>query len=123
MATFGTKIFTWLNGELAGVDEFGNRYYRTRRKTAIGRGETERRWVVHEGLAEPSKVPPYWHGWLHHVVLDAPLERDKTAPYAWSKPHVPNLTGTDLAYRPPGHLQAGGKRPKATGDYQAWIPK
>jgi NADH:ubiquinone oxidoreductase subunit len=27
-----------------------------------------------------------------------------------------------LAYRPPGSILAGGRRPKATGDYQPWTP-
>ena len=34
-----------------------------------------------------------------------------------------NLTGTGLAYRPPGHLKSGGRREKATGDYEAWKPE
>ena len=40
----------------------------------------------------------------------------------WEKPHVPNMTGTPYAYRPKGSLYAEGKRPKATGDYEAWTP-
>jgi NADH:ubiquinone oxidoreductase subunit len=32
------------------------------------------------------------------------------------------MTGTPLAYRPPGSLLAEGKRPKATGDYEPWRP-
>jgi len=35
---------------------------------------------------------------------------------------VPNLTGTAEAYRPPGHVLAGGQRDKATGDYEPWKP-
>ena len=30
-----------------------------------------------------------------------------------------NMTGTSQAYRPPGSILASGKRPKATGDYEA----
>ena len=41
---------------------------------------------------------------------------------AWQKPHVPNLTGTADSYRPAGHDYQGGKRAKATGDYEAWTP-
>lgn len=126
MASIGTLVFTKLYGDLVGTDEFGNKYYRTKQgveTSHIGRGRGERRWVVYKGRAEPSKVPPYWHGWLHHVTDDIPIERDKTLLYPWSKPHLPNLTGTDLAYRPPGHVKAGGTREKATGDYEAWEPK
>ena len=35
---------------------------------------------------------------------------------------VLTLTGTDLAYRPPGHTLMGGHRAKATGDYEPWTP-
>jgi len=36
---------------------------------------------------------------------------------------VPNMTGTALAYRPPGALEKGGQRAAATGDYEAWAPE
>ena len=32
------------------------------------------------------------------------------------------LTGTALAYRPPGHTLKGGHRAPATGDYEPWTP-
>jgi len=32
------------------------------------------------------------------------------------------MTGTVSGYRPPGHALMGGKRRKATGDYEAWTP-
>ncbi|MFX5705918.1 NADH-ubiquinone oxidoreductase subunit NDUFA12 family protein, partial [Acinetobacter baumannii] len=41
---------------------------------------------------------------------------------SWQKPHLQNMTGTALAYRPPGSTLAGGTRPHATGDYEAWTP-
>jgi NADH:ubiquinone oxidoreductase subunit len=66
-------------------------------------------------------VPPDWHGWLHHTYAEPPTQ----APFktrAFEKPHQPNLTGTEGAYRPDGSLKKGGVRPPATGDYQAWKP-
>ena len=33
------------------------------------------------------------------------------------------MTGTENAYLPPGHTLEGGKRAKATGDYEAWRPE
>src|SRR5271154_4506743 len=81
----------------------------------------ERRWVIYNGVAEASRVPPSWHGWLHHTV-DVPPTQDKTAPHPWEKPHRPNLTGTPWAHRPSGSTLAQGRRPKATGDYKAWTP-
>jgi NADH:ubiquinone oxidoreductase subunit len=114
----GTLLWTWLFGVRAGTDAFGNRYYRSRRSPLYGR---ERRWVVYKGMAEASKVPPEWHAWLHHMT-DEPLTEQAQRARPWQKPHVPNLTGTPLAYRPRGHQLMGGKRAKATGDYQPWTP-
>ena len=119
--TFGTLLWTSLYGELVGEDELGNRYYRTRRGKIDPTLNMERRWVVYNGYAEPSNVPPSWHGWLHHTV-DVPPTDENYQPREWEKPHVPNMTGTAAAYRPSGSTLASGRRPKATGDYQAWTP-
>ena len=115
--SFGTRVFTWLHGEHVGTDEFGNRYYLDKRTKGKPR---ERRWVLYKGIPEASKVPPEWHGWLHSLSGPAPTTR---APRRdWQKAHEPNLTGTDYAYRPPGHTLKGGVRAPATGDYEPWVP-
>lgn len=111
--TIGTRLFTLRKGVFVGEDELGNRYYRER--------NGKKRWVIYRNLAEASKVPPEWHGWLHHTV-DEPLTGDNYAPKAWEKPHLPNMTGTAYAYRPDGSTLTLGRRPPATGDYQAWRP-
>lgn len=111
------KFRTWFKGELVGQDSFGNRYYREKGEETI----KERRWVIYKGLPEASKVPAEWNGWLNHLISSPlPIERIKRWP--WEKNHVPNLSGTPYAYRPPGHFFAGGKRGLATGDYVAWSP-
>jgi len=120
--TFGTQLWTWRFGELVGQDEQGNRYYRTKGRKVDPTLGFERRWVVYNGYAEASRVPPSWHGWLHHTVDVAPTEETYT-PREWEKPHVPNMTGTPAAYRPSGSTLASGRRPAATGDYQAWTPR
>jgi NADH:ubiquinone oxidoreductase subunit len=116
--TLGTRLFTWLCGELVGTDSTGNRYYREKRPRA---GRRERRWVIYQGEVEASKVPADWHGWLHHRtdVLPPPGGKPKRP---WQKEHQPNLTGTPQAYRPPGHVLRGGRRDRATGDYEPWRP-
>ncbi|MEQ8966697.1 MAG: NADH:ubiquinone oxidoreductase subunit NDUFA12 [Azospirillaceae bacterium] len=106
-------------GKHVGTDPTGNRYYVDKRSAGTRR---ERRWVVFDGgESEASRVPPEWHGWLHHQVKEPPGEQ---SPYRqqWQKEHVPNLTGTLGAYRPPGHTLEGGKRAAATGDYEPWVP-
>jgi NADH:ubiquinone oxidoreductase subunit len=119
--TIGTQVWTWLYGEPVGEDEFGNRYYRSKRGKIDPSLGFERRWVVYSGVAEASTVPPSWHGWLHHTV-DVPPTLDKVQPRPWWKPHRPNLTGTPGAHRPTGSTLAQGRRPRATGDYKAWNP-
>ena len=120
-ATFGTLLWTSLYGEFVGEDEFGNRYYRTRGGKIDPTLGYERRWVIYNGTAEASIVPPSWHGWLHHTV-DTPPTLEKVTPRPWWKPHRPNLTGTPGAHRPIGSTLAQGRRPKATGDYKPWTP-
>lgn len=115
--TIGTRLFTLLNGAFVGRDEFGNRYYRARRVRA---GRRERRWVIYNGEAEASRVPPEWHAWLHHTIADAPVHARPRRP--WQRPHEPNRTGTAEAYRPPGSELRGGRRSPATGDYEPWQP-
>jgi len=108
-------------GELVGEDEQGNRYYRTKGGEVDPTLHFERRWVVYNGYAEASRIPTGWHGWIHHTTDVAPSETSYT-PREWQKPHQPNLTGTPAAYRPSGSTLPSGRRPKATGDYQAWTP-
>jgi NADH:ubiquinone oxidoreductase subunit len=119
--TFGTQFWTWRFGELVGQDEHGNRYYRTRGGHIDPTLGVERRWVIYNGYAEPSSIPPAWHGWIHHMV-DTPPTEENYAARPWEKPHRPNLTGTAQAYRPMGSTLAQGRRPRATGDYRAWNP-
>jgi NADH:ubiquinone oxidoreductase subunit len=115
----GIWIYTVLNGNFVGKDLFGNRYYSGSGKKLNKR---ERRWVVYRGRPEASKVPSEWHAWLHHTVKD-PLIMAAVNRRYWQKHHVPNLTGTTRAYRPDGHEIVGGKRVRATGDYEAWSPE
>ena len=115
--TLGLRLFTLLRGQLAGTDAQGNRYYRDRARGAVAR---ERRWVIYNGEAEASRVPPEWHAWLHRTTDALPTDGAPKRP--WQRAHVPNLTGTPVAYRPPGDLARGGARPPATGDYEPWRP-
>ena len=112
-ATLGTMFTTWFTGEAVGTDQFGNRYYQNSRG---------RRWVIYNGTVEASRVPPDWHGWLHHTFKNPPTKAEPRIK-SWEEPHRVNMTGTDGAYRPQGSLAATGVRPPATGDYQAWKPE
>ena len=120
-ATIGAAFHIKRRGVFVGQDDQGNRYYQAKdtRDSYDGR---KRRWVIFTGYSEASKVPPEWHGWLHHTFDDpptiAPLKRQ-----VWEKDHLPNMTGTVHAWRPKGAISQGGQRQKATGDYEAWRPE
>ena len=117
--TLGTWLFTKMRGDLVGTDAEGNRYYQDRRVVA---GRRRKRWVVYKGEAEATRVPPDWHGWLHFTYKEPPTVAPlKVKP--WEKRYVPNLTGTEHAYRPAGSLTATGKHAPATGDYEPWVPE
>ncbi len=118
--TWGTRFTIWKQGRYVGKDDYGNRYYEQRR--GVGPHGMPRRWVIYTDLAEASKVPPEWHGWLHHTVKTPPTEEEYRAK-PWQKPHRMNMTGTAEAYRPAGSILTAAKRPRATGDYQAWRPE
>lgn len=103
-----------------GIDSFGNKYYTAKPRKGYKR---ERRWVIYKGQPEASMVPPEWHGWLHHQTDVLPDSNAPSFRRPWQRQHQPNLTGTNQAYRPPGHILSKGQRDKATGDYEAWIPE
>lgn len=107
--------------KFVGEDAFGNRYFQAAPIKGYAR---PRRIVMYKGAPEASKVPPEWHGWLHHQTDVFPTLEGTEDGYRrnWQKPHEENKTGTDEAYMPPGHQLKGGKRAKATGDYEAWTP-
>ncbi|NQW50370.1 MAG: NADH:ubiquinone oxidoreductase subunit NDUFA12 [Rhodospirillales bacterium] len=112
----GTWLFTKMRGELVGTDAEGNRYFQDKRIVA---GMRRKRWVMYNGVAEASRVPAEWHGWLHHTLAEPPPAGGPPRK-AWQKEHLPNLTGTDHAYRPPGHTLSVGEKPKPP--YEAWRP-
>ncbi|WP_336985664.1 NADH:ubiquinone oxidoreductase subunit NDUFA12 [Altererythrobacter aquiaggeris] len=117
-ATIGTLLHSWRTGEQVGTDAQGNAYFRAKKKHADGR---ERRWVIYEGANDASRVPAEWHGWLHGSGDDVP-ESYLPPAKIWEVEHMQNTTGTNLAYRPQGALERGGRRARATGDYEAWTP-
>lgn len=118
--TWGTRLWAALNGVFVGTDEFGNRYYRSKKLGPNGR---ERRMVMYAGgLADTTTIPAGWHGWMHYRT-DVPPTEDKYVPYSWERTRTPNLTGSAAAYRPAGSLLNKGERPRVTGDYDAWSPE
>ena len=117
-ATFGTLLQVSRKGNKVGSDEWGHTYYEERGEGYDGR---KRRWVTYKGYADASRVPPEWHGWMHHTYdeapTDVPLFRKE-----WEADHQANHTGSADAYAPSGSLRSPEQRPRVTGDYEAWAP-
>ncbi|MBM5782793.1 MAG: NADH:ubiquinone oxidoreductase subunit NDUFA12 [Pelagibacterales bacterium] len=112
--SFLTKLKIKLSSVKIGQDEFGNQYFQGKKD--------KKRFVIYNGIAEPSKIPANWHGWMHYTTNKAPINMN-TNRQAWQKSHFPNLTGTSNAYTPKGHLNNGGIRSKVSSDYEAWNPE
>ncbi|MEN9060336.1 MULTISPECIES: NADH:ubiquinone oxidoreductase subunit NDUFA12 [Ponticoccus] len=111
-STLNTALYTARKGVKVGEDEQGNAFYRT--------ADGKKRWVIYNGEMEASRVSPDWHGWLHHTFDELPSERP--LPHKpWEKPHIENLTGTALAYAPPGSIRR--EQPAERRDYEAWSPE
>jgi NADH:ubiquinone oxidoreductase subunit len=110
----GTFLRIWWCAELVGEDEFGNKYYEDKKPSQSG---IKKRWVVYKGLAEASKIPADWHGWMHYKNSEPPEVKKK---HYWERQHQPNLTGTAARYLPKGSI---GKRTLAEElSYQPWVP-
>ena len=110
--TLGTQLFTWRKGSRVGSDDQGNIYYQTT--------GGKRRWVIYNGEMEASRVSPDWHGWLHFTWNEPPTAVP-LAHKAWEKPHLENLTGSDVAYAPPGSIRRAD--PALRQDFEAWQPE
>lgn len=112
--TLATALFTRAHGREVGRDSLGNIYYET--------ADGSRRWVIYRGENDSSRVPPEWHLWLHRTRTTPPTKAPLPV-RPWERPWRPNPTGTTLAERPPGALEAGGRRARTTADYRPWIPE
>lgn len=98
----GIKLFN----TKVGSDEFGNCYFEAK---------DGRRFIIYKGMAEPSKIPAEWHGWIHYSYDMTPININ-TKKYSWQKIHLPNLTGTKNAHSPKNSTTIN-KKP-----YQSWQP-
>ncbi len=87
--TIGTFIKTLFFGKFVGRDDFGNKYYKSKK---------DERWVIYAKDIEATKITTDWFLWMHHTVNEIPAENVKK--YNWQKKHIQNLSGTKEAYKP-----------------------
>ncbi len=119
MTKIGTYIANKFFSKYVGKDKYGNKYYISSRKNAVGKNK---RTVIYQGISEPSKVPPLWHAWLHYMIDEIPEDSEADEPYEWQLDKAPNMTGTRKAYFPQGHISSVAKRKKVSADYESWKP-
>ena len=88
--TFGTFLKTLFYGTYVGKDEFGNKYYQSKK---------DERWVIYSQNIEATKITSDWYLWMHHTVDKIPEERDQKK-YIWQKKHLENQTGSKNSFKP-----------------------
>ena len=87
--TVGTFLKTLFYGKFVGKDDYGNKYYRSKK---------DERWVIYSNIIESTKITNEWYLWMHHTIKDVPSKNaDK---YLWQKDLMENLSGTKEAYTP-----------------------
>ena len=106
--TLGTFLYTIVFGKLIGQDEFGNKYYQSKRG---------KRWVIYNGEINASKITSDWFSWIHHTTNTVP-NNNQQKKYSWQKPHKDNKTGTKESYRP----NKISKNTKDFKKYENWNP-
>ena len=102
--TFATFLKTLFFGKYVGSDEFGNKYYKSKKNE---------RWVIYAKDIEATKITSDWFLWIHHTINEIPSGSQKK--YIWQKNHSQNLSGSSKAYKP-------NKISKKTKfkDYETW---
>ena len=87
--TFGTFLKTLFFGKYVGADEFGNKYYQSKKNE---------RWIVYANNIEATKISSEWYLWIHHTIDKIPDANEKK--YKWQKKHLENQTGSNNSYKP-----------------------
>ena len=98
--TIGTRLSVFFLAKFVGEDNFGNKYYQTKKG---------RRFIIYSGEVDASKIPNEWYSWMHFTPNK--IENDhQLKKFEWQKPHKSNLTGSNEAYTPKGNTDAIKKK-------------
>ena len=87
--TFGTFLKTLFFGKYVGSDEYGNKYYKSKK---------DERWVIYAKNIEATKISSDWYLWIHHTIDKIPDVKE--IKYSWQKKHLENQTGSKNSYKP-----------------------
>lgn len=102
----GLLFYTKFFGKLTGSDVFNNRYYCSKNLT------NGKRWVVYNGVNDPSKIDANWFAWLHFMTDAAPSQKNAN----W----IPNTTGTKFAQKMITSIENIPRT--ALNYYESWSP-
>lgn len=89
--TFGTYLKTLIFGKFVGSDQYGNKYYQSKKNE---------RWVIYAKNIEATKITSEWYLWIHHTIEKAPNPNVNDNKYLWQKKHLENQTGTINKFKP-----------------------
>ena len=87
--TFGTFLKTIFFGKYVGNDEYGNKYYKSKKYE---------RSVIYYNQIESTKITSDWFLWIHHTIDKIPNSKDTK--FSWQKKHLENQTGTINSFKP-----------------------
>ena len=87
--TLGTFLKTLFFGKYVGTDEYGNKYYESKKNE---------RWVIYSNNIEATKITSDWYLWMHHTLDKIPDTKENK--YSWQKKHLENQTGTTNRFKP-----------------------
>ncbi len=118
-ATIGTSLFSAFNGEHVGTDAQGNKYYRVeeedRRRPRTALGDLPGCQRCQPGAVRMARLAASF-------VRCAAREPPDAVRRSGRRTIPPMPPAAHAAYRPQGALERGGRRARATGDYEAWTP-
>ena len=86
---FGTFLKTLFFGKFVGSDEFGNKYYKSKKNE---------RWVIYAKNIEATKITSDWYLWMHHTIDKIPDLKEIKHP--WQKKHLENQSGSRNIFKP-----------------------
>ena len=93
--TFGTFLKTLFFGKFVGSDDYGNKYYKSKK---------DERWVVYADNIEATKITSDWFLWIHHTIDKIPESFNLILSMAFNPPATIAGTGGGILLTMPSHI-------------------
>lgn len=111
-------ISSYFSGKKVGKDKFGNVFYESKNLSRYFRRST--RWVIYNGIPEPTKISSEWHSWLHHQKNSLPSKNQQSI--MCTKERGLNLTGSKFSYCPLNSYIEDRRNTEKLATYIKWKP-